>query len=309
MPSRRPRYNRREMIHAALYLAPFLTIFGVFLGYPIVYSLYISLHKVTLSTNLFDVFGDMAFVGMANYQKILVDFEFWWSLLVAVLYMVVSIPLSIGLSLILAVVLNNKLRGVTFFRSAIFLPNVLDMLVIGMIWKLLYSPDGILDFLLGKIGVTLFHQTGFLGGPRTALVSVAVAMVIKGAGFGMVLFLTALQNIPESIFEAADIDGLTYYQKLRYITVPLVKPVIVFLTIVGMMGALNAFTEFYIMTEGNPVSTLAGHTVGVTKITGYYLFIKFSEMHYGYTAAMSYFLLAFALLLSWFQVKFLRTEG
>ena len=287
---------------------PFLTVFIVFLGYPIAYSLYISLHKVTLSTNLFNVFSDMTFVGFDNYSNLLSNFEFWWSLVVTVLYMFISIPFGIFLSLFLAVILNNKLKGVYFFRSAFFLPNVLDMLVIGLIWKFIYSPDGLLDHFLGKIGITFFHETGFLGNPKTALLAVAIAMIIKGAGFGMILFLTALNNISQNIYEAADIDGLNWLDKFRYITVPLVKPVILFLTIAGTMASLNAFTEFYIMTEGNPVTTVMDQSVGVTKITGYYLFSKFSEMRYGYSAAISYFLLVFALLVSWFNFKFLKSE-
>ena len=303
------RYSKREILHAILYLSPFLLVFGVFLGYPLFYSAYISLHKVTLSTNLFDVFGDMKFVGLANYLSLATDFQFWWSLLVTLLYMAVSIPLSIFVSLLLAVVLSNKLRGATVFRSAFFLPNVLDMLVIGMIWRLIYSPDGLLDTVLRQVGISYFQEAGFLGNPKTALIAVAVAMVIKGAGFGMVLFLTALQNISSNIYEAADIDGMTAWQKFRYITVPLVKPVILFLVVTGTIASLNAFTEFYVMTEGNPVSTVMGQTVGVTKITGYYLFMKFSEMRYGYAAAMSYALLVFALLISYANFKFLRSNA
>jgi multiple sugar transport system permease protein len=308
MKARQP-YKRRDVMLAALYLTPFLCVFAVFLGYPLVYSVYISLHQVTLRTNLFDVFGNMTFVGLGNYLHILQNFEFWWSLVVTLLYMAVSIPLGILVALVLATVLSNKLKGATLFRSAFFMPYVLDMLVIGMIWRLIYSPGGLLDALLGKLGITLFHDTGFLGSPKTALVAVALAMVIKGAGFGMVLFLTAMQNISPNIYEAADIDGLTGLQKFRYLTLPLVKPVILFMTVTGIMASLNAFTEFYIMTEGNPVSTVFGHTVGVTKITGYYLFSKFSEMRYGYSAAMSYFLLAFALMLSWLNFRFLRSDS
>jgi len=308
MPAARKTYNRREVAFAALYLSPFLIVFSAFLAYPIVYSFYISLHRVTLRTNLFDVFGNMSFVGLQNYALLWRDFELWWSLVVTLLYMLVSIPTGIFVSLVLALVLNNTLRGASVFRAAFFLPNVLDMLVIGMIWRLIYSPDGLLDFLLGKLGVTFFHETGLLGNPKTALAAVALAMVIKGAGFGMVLFLTALQNISPNIFEAADIDGLSAAQKFRYITVPLLKPVILFMVVTGIMASLNAFTEFYIMTDGNPVSTVMGHSVGVTKITGYYLFSKFSEMRYGYSAAMSYILLAFALALSWLNFKFLQSD-
>ena len=124
----------------------------------------------------------------------------------------------------------------------------------------------------------------------------------------MVLFLTSLQNISENIFEAADIDGLSWWQKFYYIQAPLVRPVILFLTVAGVMQSLNAFTEFYVMTEGNPVTTVMGQTVGVTRITGYYLFQKFSEMQYGYSAALSYFLLAFALIVSFANYKILREK-
>lgn len=300
--------RHKDLLKSYLFILPFMIIFGVFMAYPIIYSFFISLHKVTLSTNLFDVFSDMSFVGFENYKKLIGDFEFWWSLIVTLLYMAISIPLGIFLSLLLAVVLNNKLKAVTFFRSAFFLPNVLDMLVIGLIWKLLYSPAGLLDSFLNKIGITLFSESGFLGDPKFALTAVAFAMVIKGVGFGMILFLTALQNISPNIFEAADIDGFTWWQKFRYIQAPLVKPIILFLTISGIMASLNAFTEFYIMTEGNPVTTIAGNTVGVTKISGYYLFSKFTEMKYGYSAAMSYLLLVFALFISYFNYKVLKGE-
>lgn len=302
------RRNRTEALKGWLFISPFLLVFLTFLGFPILYSFYISLHSVTLQTDLFRVFEDMSFVGLENYAHLLGNFEFWWSLLVTLLYMLITIPLGIFLSLLLAVVLNNKLRGVNLFRSAFFLPNVLDMLVIGLIWKLMYSPGGVFDELLSALGIHFFNETGFLGHPLTALAAVGLAMVIKGAGFGMVLFLTALQNISENIFEAADIDGLTWWQKFRYINIPLVKPIILFLTVTGIMAALNAFTEFYVMTEGNPVSKVLGETVGVTKITGYYLFQKFTELRYGYSAAMSYFLLVFALIISWMNYRYLREK-
>jgi ABC-type sugar transport system permease subunit len=289
-----------------LWLTPFLAVFAVFIAYPMAYSFLISLKKVTWQTNLYEVFSDMRWVGLQNYRELLTRADFWWSLIATFLYMLLTIPLGIFLSLLLATLLSENLPGSRFFRSALFLPNILDMLVIGLVWKLIYSPDGLLDRAFMKLGIEYFHAKGFLGDAHTALAAVAIAMVFKGCGFGMVLFMTALKNISPNIFEAADLDGLTWWQKFIYIRVPLVKPVILFLTITGILNCLNAFTEFFIMTEGNPVTLFAGETVGATRVSGYLLYTRFTEMNYGSAAAMSYFLLIFALLVSYLNWRFLR---
>jgi multiple sugar transport system permease protein len=294
---------------AYLWLTPFLAVFAVFLAYPMAYSFIISLKKVTWQTNLYEVFSDMRWVGLQNYRELLTRADFWWSLIATFLYMLLTIPLGIFLSLLLATLLSENLPGSRFFRSALFLPNILDMLVIGLVWKLIYSPDGLLDTAFMKLGIEYFHAKGFLGDARTALAAVAVAMVLKGCGFGMVLFMTALKNISPNIFEAADLDGLTWWQKFWYIRVPLVKPVILFLTVTGILGCLNAFTEFYIMTEGNPVMLFAGETVGATRVSGYLLYTRFTEMNYGSAAALSYFLLIFALIISYINWRFLRERS
>ena len=214
----------------------------------------------------------------------------------------------------LALILNNKFRGKAFFRSAFFLPNVLDLLVIGIIWVLIYSPTyGLLDVVLSKFGITYFSQSGFLGNGRTALPSIALAIVLKGAGFGMILFLTTLQNIPASVFEAADIDGASPFQKLTRITIPLLKPIILFMIITGTMGALNAFTEIYAMTgssgtPGGPAIQVMGNAVGATKLSGYYLFQNFERGRYGYAATISYMLLVIALIISLLSKKILYNE-
>lgn len=304
------KYKKNEILQAWLYLAPFLLVFSVFLAIPFFYSIYLSVHKVPMPIrDAANVFSTMEFVGLGNFKLVLSDINFWWSMLVAIMYMSITIPVGIFFSLALAVILNNKLKGVYFFRSAFFLPFVLDMLVIGIIWKLLYSNDGIFSTVLSKIGITYFQDTGFLGNPKTALISIAFTVIIKGLGFGMVLFLTALSNISPNIYEAADIDGLSWTQKFRHITLPLVKPTTLFLVVAGIIGALNAFTEFFALTSGGPATMLGGEPISATKITGYYIFQKFQQQRYGYSAAMSYFLLAFALIVSWVNYKFLRAKS
>jgi multiple sugar transport system permease protein len=251
----------RENLTAYLLLAPFLLLFAVFLGYPVFYSFALSLRKVTLTTDWFHIFDDMRYCGLENYRHLLFeDREFWWSLALTLMYAGITIPAGVALSLMLAMLLSNKVRGVQFFRSAFFLPNVLDPLVVGLLWVFICAPQyGALEVVLrGFLGYFIpvspgqpLFPSGLLGNAWTVLPAIGLAMVLKGAGFGMILFLTAIQNIPGELYEAADLDGASEWDKLIHITIPFVKPIIVFMVITGVMGAMNAFTEIYAMTGGD----------------------------------------------------------
>jgi len=300
----------RENINSYLFLLPFLVIFLIFLAYPVIYSFILSLHRVTPYTDLYNVFSDMKFVGLKNYLKLLNDSKFWWSLIVTFYYAILTIPGMIILGLLLAIFLNNKLPGVSFFRSAYFLPNVLDILVVSLIWTLIYSPHfGVFVRFLEWIGIKGFSEKGILGNPRTALPGIAFAMILKGSGFGMILFLSAIQNIPHSVYEAADIDGANAWQKLIYVTIPLVKPIILFLVIMGTISSLNAFTEIYAMTQGGPYEVyFLGEIQGATKVSGFYLFENWAQMRYGYAAAISYVLLIITLIISLINARIMRRK-
>jgi ABC-type sugar transport system permease subunit len=297
---------KRDSITAYLYILPFMLVYLIFLGYPIIYSLWISLHRSTIYTDWFNVFGDMRFVGFQNYVALIGDPRFWWSLIASFIYAIITIPTSIGLALVLALILNNKLRFAGIYRSSYFLPNILDLLVIGVIWTLLLSPRyGIIDILLNSIGITYFSENAILNNPYTCLPAIGLAMVLKGAGFGMILFLTSIQNISESVYEAADIDGCSWWQKTRYITIPLVKPIILFMLITGTIASLNAFTEIYAMTNntGGPTFSVFGETVRTASLSGYYLYSKFADGFYGQAAAISYFILVITVIISIINMK------
>lgn len=285
------------------FLSPFMLFFGVFLIFPIFYSFYLSFFGTTTDYSL----ANLNFVGLDNYRTILKDIQFWWSLFVTFMYAAISIPLGITVSMALALLLDNKLFGKSFFRSAFFLPNVLDMLVVGVIWTLIYAPEhGIVARLwswAGGGGEHFFNVPGILGHPSTALLAVIIAMTLKGAGFGMVLLLAALQNIPGDVYEAADIDGANEWQKFWLITLPLLRPIIGFMVITGLIGSLNAFTEIYAMTAGGPQLALGDETVGSTSVAGYYLFKQFNAGNYGYAAAISYMLLIITLVITGVQQK------
>ena len=307
------RVTLKKAVSGYLFLLPFMAVYLVFMAYPIIYSLILSFHKATIYSNWYNVFSDMKFVGFHNYVALFTkDKEFWWSVILSVYYGILTIPTSIFLSLILAVLLNNRFKGKSFFRSAFFLPNMLDMLVVGIIWTLLYAPKyGIIDAILNNIGIHYFTTSGgILGNPVSVLPAIAFAMVLKGSGFGMILFLAAIQNISESVYEAADIDGASWWQKLWYITVPLVRPIILYLTITGIITALNAFTEIYAMTNntGGPAMQFLGTTVRSAKLSGYYLYKNFEEGFYGNAAAISYTLMLIALFISYINMKFIQKK-
>jgi ABC-type sugar transport system permease subunit len=308
---RPPRFKAsraRDSLTSYAFLTPFLIIFVVFLAYPVFYSLYLALHRVP--TDSFDVFGGLKFVGLANFAKLFTDQKFWWSVLMTLYYAALIIPSGIAASLALALLLNNRLKFAAVFRSAFFMPYVLDMLVIGIVWTLIYSPHvGILVRIFDSIGITVFTERGFLGIPGSAMPSVVFANVLKGAGFGMILYLSAIQNIPQSLYEAAEIDGATPWQRFRSITLPLVKPITFFMVIIGTISALNAFVEVYAMTSGGPNVDVGGRALGATWVTGYYIFDTFyTQFRLGYAAAMSYVLLALTLIVSVVNRRFLSPE-
>lgn len=291
-------------------LTPFLLVFFVFLGYPVIYSLWLSCRSAGIYTNWYDPFGNMQYVGLANYADLICDMEFWWSLGLTFVYGFLTIPTGIALSLLLAILLNNKLCLKSVFRSAYFLPNVLDLFVIGIVWILIFSPKyGILDVMLSKIGIHFFSQ-GILGNPWTCLPAIAFAMVLKSAGFGMILFLTAIQNISQSVYEASDIDGANWWQKTWYITIPQVKPIILFMAITGTIACLTAFTEVYAMTvnTGGPTVKFLGSSVKAANLAGYYLYRSFAEGYYGKAAAISFMLLAIASAISYANFRILKEK-
>ena len=307
-----PRYSNETAVSLG-FLSPFLILFAVFLIFPIFYSLYLSFYDASGGFGL----SNLKWIGLDNYQQILWyhledgqivlnDPAFWWSLVVTFLYGGISIPLGILTSLALAILLHNKLFGRNFFRAAYFLPNILDMLVVGVIWTLIYAPKygALAQMIAWVFPENIYQYQGLLSSPYTALPAVVIAMILKGAGFGMVLFLAALQNIPDSVYEAADIDGATAWEQFWHITIPLLRPILTFMLVTGIIGSLNAFTEIYAMTAGGPQVVLGNETLGSTSVAGYYLYKKFEAGEFGYAAAISYVLLALTLGLTYLQQKF-----
>lgn len=370
-------------------IGPFCAFFAIFLLGPFFYAFWLSLHSVNIYSDWYNMLGSMDFVGLKNYRDLIFhDVEFWWSVIMTGYYALLTIPTSIALALLLAILLNSKVKFKGLFRTGFFLPQVLDLLVIGIIWMLLFNPntgaiDKVIQNLVGWLspggrtilvlacGLLLSAGLAYLinmwiqtklsaaGGVRSDLVSpltwlaltfviglgmfwlttrfdqlvvqpyfggagqarvgllenkwtimpvIGAVVVLKGVGLGMILFLTTIQQIPTSVYEAAEVDGANARQRAFLITLPLVKPIVLFLSITGLMATLNAFTEIYAMTfdRGGPPVDIWGETVRSAKLTGYYLWVNFREYTYGKAAAISFLLMILALFVSLVNVTVLR---
>lgn len=306
----KPGISLAQDLRAFPWLLPFFVVFAVFIAYPLVYSFWISMHRVTIYSDFYNVFGSMEFVGLDNYRILLTDVVFWWSVFLVFVYAALTIFPGIALSLTLALLLNRKIRGLAFMRGGFYLPNVFDIYIVGVIWLLIYNPNGgIVSYLLAQLGLTDLASEGILANPYTTLPAIALTMVLKNAGFGMILFLVSLNTMNQSVFEAAEVDGASPAQKLVHIIIPMLKPIIFFLTITGLIGALNAFSEIYAMTDdtgGTSVMQVGGATLTSARISGYHLYKVFDQSMYGMAAAISFFLLFFALVVSMINLLIIR---
>ncbi|MCE7982337.1 MAG: sugar ABC transporter permease [Caldilinea sp. CFX5] len=189
------------------------------------------------------------FVGLHNFDKLLNDPLFLQSLKVTTIYTVVSVPLSLVLSFLLALLMNSKVRGIAIFRTIYYLPSIVPAVANAMLWLfILHSEFGLLNALLRAIG---FKKILWLQDPTWALPAL-ILMSLWGLGGSMVIYLAGLQGIPESLYEAADIDGAGRWAKLRHVTLPLMSPVLFFNLIIGIIGSFQVFTAGYLMTKGGP---------------------------------------------------------
>lgn len=276
---------------AYLFLLPAIAILGTFNIYPALYSLYLSFFKWNGFT------PDRDFVGLGNYTRLFSTPEFWNSLKVTTLYAGGVTLFSLVLGLLVAVLLNQPIKGRTIYRVLYFLPVITPTVAAGVVWKYLFDPSkGAVNSLLGGVGI---HGPNWLVDPKWALLAVIIVGVWKRVGFNSVVYLAGLQGVPQSYYEAAQIDGATPWQQLRYVTVPLLTPTTFFLIITSLIEAFQVFDLVYVMTAGGPL--------GATDVFGFYLYregFKYSQL--GYASAIAYVMFALIFLATLVQFRLNR---
>ena len=269
------------------FVAPAVIVFGCFMVYPMVRSLILSFQS-------FDA-GVYTFAGFGNYKTLMQDPIFWQSLRNTLIYLLIQVPLMIILSLGLAVLLDQKfLRGRSFFRMSTFLPSITALVAYALIFKLLFNTEyGIINYVLGFLGVAPIDWLNTTWGAR---ISIIAGITWRWTGYNMIIMIAGLQAIPESLYESARIDGASAWDQFRYITVPMMKSIILFVSITSTIGTLHLFDESLILTNGGPDNA--------TITIGHYLYnTGFRYFKFGYAAAISYVLVLIIAVLSVIQFK------
>lgn len=267
--------------------------FIAFSLYPVGYSLYLSFTK-------YDPLAGVTpqFIGLSNYIEIVNDPTFWQAVKNTVIFVVGTIPVTTAIAIVLAVFLNQKIKFRSFFRASYFVPVMTSVVVISTIFTYIYSPYGLLNSLLSLFGIP---GQNWLLNANFALPAIMAMMVWASFGYYTVLFLAGLQNIPEEIYESAAIDGANTVQKFFRITLPLLRPMLIFALVINTIRSFQIFSQIFVMTQGGPL--------GSTRTIVYYLYnMGFQKFRMGYASGIAYLLFLLILVFSVIQMKSLSYE-
>ena len=286
----RRRRRLRENLTGYLFIAPWIIGLLVFTGGPILGGLALSLYE-------WDTLSPPEFIGLGNFFKLPTDKRFVQSLHQTVYFTFVSVPVGLTISFCMALLVNQKLKGVNFFRTAYFLPGVSSMVAVALIWGWLYdSHTGLINFTLGSIGLP---QPVWLKDTKAAMPAVMIMSVWRTCGFDMIIFLAGLQAIAPEYYESARIDGANRWQLMRHITIPLISFTIFFLFVVSVIGSFKVFEQTLILTNGGPAFS--------TYTVVFYIFRHaFRQFNMGYASAMAFSLFAITFAVTMFQWKMQR---
>ena len=271
-----------------LFISPFYIIFLIFGVYPILFSLYLSFTE-------WKGLGPIKFVGLRNFELLLRDKIFWQSMTNGVILFFMYVPIMTFLALVLAVILNSKrVRGFRFFRTLLFIPYIMNIVAAGFTFRLLLNQKyGLVNALLGIFNIPPVPWLESIWGGR---VSLCLLVIWAWLGYNMVIMLAGLQTIPGELTEAALIDGASPIQAFFYVTIPLMRPVILFSVVLSTMGSFNLFSEIYNLTGGGPINATLTPVIVIFDQA-------FGNFRLGYASAMSYlyFLILFVLTLLQFR--------
>lgn len=271
----------REAIEGYLFVMPLLIGLLVFTVWPVVQSLIISFCR-------YNIVSPAKFIGTRNYVELFHDPLFWQSLKVTTIYSIISVPLGLAAGLAVALLMNQKVKGIAIFRTIYYLPAVVSGVAVSLLWVWIFNPD----YGLANVAMRGLHLPAqqWLNSPKTALGSL-ILMSLWGVGGGMVIYLAGLQGVPQHLYEAANLDGANSWQQFRNVTIPMLTPVIFYNLIMGIIGSFQVFTQAFVMTAGGPSNSTLFYVL--------YLFKQaFNYFHMGYASAMAWVLFAIILVLT-----------
>ncbi|MHC4713276.1 MAG: carbohydrate ABC transporter permease [Planctomycetota bacterium] len=287
--SRRPRrLSARTAGRGYLFILPWMIGFLIFTAGPMIASIFLSLTKYNLA--------EIRFIGLENYRSLVAeDPLFWKSLLNTTIYVAVSVPLGLTGSLLLALMLSARIKGVSIFRTIYYLPSITPAVASALLWMWVFHPDiGILNHALRALGFA--NPPGWLQSEQWALPAFIVMSLWGIGGARMIIFLAGIQNVSDHYYDAAKIDGANAFQRFIHITIPLITPVIFFNLVLGVIGAFQVFASAYVMTNGGPNNA--------TLFYALYLYrTAFQFFKMGRASAMAWMLFAILLVFTYFQFR------
>lgn len=285
----------QKQITPYLFLLPAIILLGLTVIWPAFQAFYLSFTRYE-----YDITQAPEWVGLANFQRLIADKIFWQTFRNTLIYLVVVVPILVILPLALAILVNQKLRGISWFRAAYYTPVIISMVVAGLAWKWLYAENGLLNQLLKLIGFN--EGIPWLTSPNWVLFSVMAVTIWKGLGYYMVIYLAGLQSIPNDLYEAAAIDGSDGLRKHWDITVPLMKPYLFLVAVISAISATKVFEEVYIMTQGGPRNS--------SKTVVYYLYDRaFRDLEISYACTIGLVLFLIILGLSILRIIFSNSSS
>jgi multiple sugar transport system permease protein len=287
--------NRRDLVTAYLFVLPVVISLAVFLIGPIFYAFYISFHDFSFLA------PDQAkWVGLDNYMHLFQDSRFVKALVNTSLYSLGVVPVQVCLALMLALIVDSKIKGKTFFRIVYFLPTVTSTVAVSVMYMFMFKSDGLVNKFLGTFGIPSYD---WFGNIHLALPTVMLMAVWTTVGQFMVIYLAGLQDIPAELYEAAEVDGATPWQKLRFITWPMLRSTTFYILIMSIIGTFQVFDQMYVVSKGE------GGPQDATLSVVFYLYRSaFKDFNMGYASAIAFVLFLIILLLTFVQRKFFKEE-
>jgi multiple sugar transport system permease protein len=278
----------RQNLYGYAFIMPWLIGLFAFTLIPMVFSAILSLCKWDIVTGL----QTIDFVGLKNFQKLFTDKKFWKALEVTFKFCLISIPFYQISALCIALLLNMRIRFMRAFRLVCFLPYIIPVIASSMIWTQIFGESGLLNQALALFGI---KGPAWLNNPQTSLYALII-MGVWGIGSTMIIYLSGLQGVGEEIYEAAEIDGATGFQRFFRITLPLISPTVFFNIVMAIIGSFQYFTQAFVMTEGGPLNS--------TLFYNLYLYIKaYKDYQMGYAAAMAWVMFFIIMALTLLVVK------
>ncbi len=265
--------SRREAFTFYVLIAPWFVGFIVFLAWPMVRSFYLSFTDYSL-------LSPPVWVGFQNYQRIFADPDFWQSLKVTLIFALGSVPGGTVIALAIAMVLAQKLRGINFWRTIFFMPSILSSIAVAILWLFIFRPEGgLLNVVLGWFGI---QGPSWVTSETWALPAL-ILMSWWTVGGQMVIYLAGLKGIPDTFYEAAEIDGANSWHKFRFVTIPMLSPTIFFNVVLGIIGALQVFDVGWVMTRGGPNKATLFYMINLYQRA-------FAYVQMGYASALAWIL-------------------